>query len=535
MQTTAERADAAGLPLTEVFVNRGWVLVPGAVEPEIAADALTYLKTLADPEAVDGRHPALLACMTQTVRDAIGAITGPELGMRFVLSDYHARAFDRDAVWRFQRLHVDDDYPTLLPNDWVLGCFVFLNDVPSRGGAFVHVDGSYARLRALLARTPDALYGEPDMETVGLPENGTEYLAKCGDVILFHHLHAHCGTNNVAVPDYVRHALLFRIYCERRVEPGQKPVARMMPIERANSCAAGGVSDPGGIRQPGNGPDRLRDGISLQIAVESYAIAHIGGETRLFLAGAGDREAITLWSGAELGNWTQIARIDPGVGPLQSVNVVHAGPQTWLAACGTGGQGRLLASGDLRNWRTAYEFSGAACAQFTVGKPGEASASIFGSILMRLARDGGAIHATWSGDEAGSATARGPAEVLDCRGLPFAPREFFFAPVTAEWFFGVVLDGAPSGRGSLIARAPDIAKLSSGDFAALRDERGEPVARLRPLARAQDFWLAAYLIRGEGGDRLHFASLDWTDAPGRVSRLADRAGFDAALSRLGLV
>jgi hypothetical protein len=43
--------------------------------------------------------------------------------------------------------HCDDAYGTLMPQGWVLGSFIFLTPVESRGGAFIIYPGSYQRYR----------------------------------------------------------------------------------------------------------------------------------------------------------------------------------------------------------------------------------------------------------------------------------------------------------------------------------------------------------------------------------------------------
>ena len=58
-----------------------------------------------------------------------------------------ARPHQPDAEWGTLTAHVDDSYPTLMPNGWAIGTFIFLTKVRSHGGAFIYFSGSPLRNR----------------------------------------------------------------------------------------------------------------------------------------------------------------------------------------------------------------------------------------------------------------------------------------------------------------------------------------------------------------------------------------------------
>jgi hypothetical protein len=509
------------------FVDHGWLMLNAGVPPSLCDRAIEYLATIDDVEEVAATHPDVLACITDRVDAAVAALTGPHRRCRYSLSDYHRRSYEKGGIQRFQALHVDDDYPTLLPNDSAMAMLVFLNDVPTDGGTFHHVDRSYATIRAALARTPDAYFGYGEIERGGPIGPFVQVTARRGDVLIFHHLHAHCGSNNVSIPDYTRQALLFRIYAEGGPPPALIPPSQQAPLDRANTF--GTEVRPAGLAAFGDTTDEaaLETGVDLGEETIDYDLCYGDGDLKLFTIGKTNPECLSVARAESLDGFAEIDRISPNIGALVSASVGRSVETTYVGAVAADGRGRVLT---LRDGRLAEygQFDDAAALQFTIGSEGEASTVIHGDIVLRLAADRKALllHAPNAVDV--PATSVGA--TVDLQGLPVRPRAIRVHPCRAEWYFGVLVD-TDDGSAAWAGRAHDIARFDASAFVPLIDTIGRPVAAPRLIARAQDLWLVGYVTPAAPG-RLFYGLLDWTAAP-RVDAIRDRAGLRHALARIG--
>ena len=180
----------------EHFLEHGYVVVANAVSPETISAVLPELEEDNDK----GRDlPGIRACASERLIAAVAELFGPgNEPVRKTSGRDMVRPYEPEAHWGGLTAHVDDAYPTLMPNGWAIGCFLFLTRVRSRGGAFIFFPGSPWRNRGLMEENWQAA-----KDAVALPENSgppREFLAEPGDAILFHHLMGHCGSPNVSDP-----------------------------------------------------------------------------------------------------------------------------------------------------------------------------------------------------------------------------------------------------------------------------------------------------------------------------------------------
>jgi len=134
----------------EHFLTQGYVVVRQAVPPHILTKAVAALES--DTPAPDFDPGA--ACTTDRVHQVIAELFGPQYPFEKKRGGRDmTRPHQPDAEWGTLTAHVDDSYPTLMPNGWAIGTFIFLTKVHSHGGAFIYFSGSPLRYRQGMAQS----------------------------------------------------------------------------------------------------------------------------------------------------------------------------------------------------------------------------------------------------------------------------------------------------------------------------------------------------------------------------------------------
>lgn len=522
----------------EHFIAHGFLVLKRAVGPDVVAAALERL-ALPGPDA---SSPEVQACCSETVRAAVAELAGPRYRLRHRFSDHHPRAYDPDAVWRFQQMHVDDDYPTLAPSDWVVSSFTFLTPVRPRGGALVYVDGSHRFYRTLMSETLDRFAANADL--TGLSGEGTELLAEPGDVLIVHHLLGHCGTNNVADPEHVRQVLLFRWYPDRRIVPGSKPFDEMSTIEKALSNRFLAERFGARFRFPevpaGAAAHALREGFGGQAGVGGQAALHLRGASRLLYVDRADPARLRHLESRDLVSWSPAedsGEVDLGIGPLAALSALQAGDRTFLCAAREGARSTLLlASDDLVRWERLAEFPDSRGGHVHFNGLGDATQVAWGWVVYLVAADGSGVSCRWSGP-------RGDGRSWDASDPFFtAPRgmevqDVHLASIATEEHFGVVVDLEPAGEPRAAvpwaAITADAGRMT-GALAPLRWSSPTPPRRIRPFARASYYWLVTYIREQGGQDRLFWGEIDWRREPLEVVEIGDPEAMRAAFETVGM-
>lgn len=529
----------------DFFLRHGYLIVKNAVAPDVIAaavaalDASDFAGTVGAADYKPVRDAAVDACMSDTALDAIGELFG---------SDYpyertrHAsdmpRPYEEGAAWTHQTVHVDDDYPTLMPGGWALGMFIFLTPVRPHGGAFLYAPGSPYRYRPLLADNPEWLaFYTARPEPAGPAQ---EYLAQPGDVLLFHHLMAHAGSTNVADPQ-TRHALLSRWHPQRRIVPGNRPFDRMSTIEKANSSLylrhqSGDQSPLTG--RPGQETARaLREGFAAPGGVAAHAVIRVEGVTHLFYVAGADPTTIRHAHSRDWASWEDDPPVE-GVGDtVRSLSLFRQGDQILLFA-GVGADSprtAILASPDLADWTRLATLDGA------LGAAGHAttdygSAVARGNVAIVLpASDSAAARALWG--ESWDNIAKWPGATRAAAAPPGATLEdAFVKPILGEVEFALVAD-VSSGEGEArpyYARSRDSA-VYSGPLRPLTHSAPTTPRRLRVYARARYYWLVTYTRTAGDQDRLFWGAIDWQRDEPVLEELDSAEALDGALAVVGIV
>ena len=521
----------------EHFLEHGYAILPDAVSSGTIAAVLPAL------EKDNGRSrdlPEIRACASERLIAAVAELFGPgNEPVRKTSGRDMVRPWEPEAEWGSPTAHVDDAYPTLMPNGWAIGCFLFLTRVRSGGGAFIFYPGSPWRNRGLMEENWQAA-----KDAVALPENSgapREFLARPGDALLFHHLMGHCGSPNVSDPQVTRHAILTRWRPQGRIVPGMKPFARMTTIEKANSARysarrrqrpepAPTAADPGTCTL-------LAEGLSGLGRAAGCALLHHGDGVHLFCAEEQQAGLSHLFS-KDLVRWERRPLEGVAAAGVRSLQVHQYGLDVILAVASPGGRVTLYSSRDCTAWKetAVLEGCGTATPWFTYFKYASKVAKDH-TLFTVPAGSPGEILCTWG--ERWEEAAAWETRSLAAR----APEGWRIADVTVaaqysetECAFVADLRGS-AGEGTLPHCALTGDTAAEGVTLQPLPFSGAAAPRsVRVLNRAQSYWLVSFLARAPGGeDRLFWGAIDWSlPDPGLVP-LDSPDALDEARAIVGML
>ena len=521
----------------EHFLDHGYVVVPGAVSPETIAAVLPAL------EEDNGRSrdlPEIRACASERLIAAVSELFGRgNEPVRKTSGRDMVRPYEPEAEWSGAAAHVDDAYPTLMPNGWAIGCFLFLTRVRSGGGAFIFFPGSPWRNRGLMEENWQAA-----KDAVALPENSgepREFLARPGDALLFHHLMGHCGSPNVSDPEVTRHAILTRWRPRRRIVPGMKPFARMTTIEKANSarCSARRRQRPEPAPTPADTRTctLLAEGLPGLGRVAGCALLHHGDGVHLFCAEEQEAGLRHLFS-RDLVRWERRPLEGVAAAGVRSLQVHQYGLDVVLAVASPGRRVTLYSSRDCTAWKETAVVEGCETATpwFTYFKYASKVAKDHTLFTVPAGRPG-EILCSWG--ERWEEAAAWETRSLAAR----APEGRRIVDVTVaaqysetECAFVADLRG-PGTEGTLPHCA--LTRDTAAEGVTLRPlpfSGAAPPRSLRVLNRAQSYWLVSFLEGAPGGeDRLFWGAIDWSLPDPALVRLDSPDALDEARAIVGML
>ena len=527
----------------EHFLEHGYIIVPNIVSPETIAEILPVLEK---DQGKSNDGPELRACASERLIAAIGELFGQgldpvckEAGRDMV------RRYEPDAEWGDQSAHVDDAYPTIMPNGWAIGCFLFLTRVVSGGGAFIYFPGSFWRIRTLMERNWQCA-----KDAVALPANSGpphECLASPGDAILFHHLMGHRGSPNIDDPEVTRHAILSRWRPEARLVPGLKSFADMTTIEKANSARYAAFRSEGELPSPteesNDASTVLREGLSGLGHVNSCALLYFGGGVHILYHNGKDPESgkatIHHRFTEDLIHWRQEAVADVDARNVRTLQLHQYGLEVVLAVTSIDGTASLYSSQDLETWEPIGQIEDCVTATpwFTYFKYASKVAS--GHTLFTVSNErADEIVCSWGErwEDAGRwserpVAARAPTghEVVDLT----------VAAQYSEKDCAFVADLAAKGEPTTTQPHYALTKDTAVARERLRPLRfvGDTAPRcIRILNRAQNYWMVGYLQRSnEGEDGLFWGAIDWLDDSPTLVQLVSPNELDRARAIVGFL
>ncbi|MCE9592028.1 MAG: phytanoyl-CoA dioxygenase family protein [Planctomycetes bacterium] len=536
----------------EHFLQHGYVIVKNVVPPEIMAAAVAALEEQKRRQGVGDGYTTTAtpdeanACITDKMHDAIAALFGDAYPHdRGRGGNDMMRAHQPGADWPTPVAHVDDDYPTLMPNAWAVGSFLFLTPVQSHGGAFIYFDGSPNRFRQAMHRWPNLI--KDLTNDVAYSGVYAELLAEPGDLLLFHHLCGHSGSNNVTDPR-TRHALLGRWHPRRRIVPGGKPFDQMTTIEKANSprylrevlafelaspvCPHG--SDAAAV---------LREGWSGGAGIVTHSIVHHDGRTHLLYVDAAEPTVLRHATSKDLVHWSPAGRTEPGVGAIETVNLWQHMHHSHMVVTGREGgdsSACVMSHRDLDQWQTVETIPGCRAGRtFFTGKGYGSNLAWDYMLFLVSAATPSRLECRWHGGEKpGRATSVDFSRTLEVWQPPDGQviRDFTLHATLGEQQYAFIFDLAASGDAPPrphFMRVRETCKLEAPALP-LAYTAPTPPRCVRPYMRAFNYWLVTYLRRHEGEDRLFFGAIDWGREPVELVELATPAAMAEAFAVVGL-
>jgi len=521
----------------EHFIEHGYVVLRGVVPASIAAAAVAALED--DDCDPTRRADVVAACTTDRMLDAIAELFGNDytLTRRREGSDL-ARVHQPGAAWPEPRAHVDDSYPTIMPGGWAVGSFTFLTQVQTHGGAFICFPGSYRRFRQLMARSCECIKGAAQV-----PENSgpyLEFLAELGDVLLFHHLAGHTGSDNIVDP-VTRHALLNRWHPEERIVPGDRAFDEMTTIEKVNSARYQAhrlhqTVPPTPSHTAGNNTDAiLADGIAPWRTVLSCAILHFDGHLYLYHCSDGSRQIHRAVSSDGI-SWQIETPLDLNTGEIRTLHFHQYGLDAILGVTSLDGGVQLFASVDMDHWRPLSVIPGAYTATpwFVYA---QYPSKIAGGQALYVVPQNDNSHVVCRWGEQWEAAEQWTTSSTALR----APAGQQINDLTIAAHFGdssctFVVDLADGSGNTLPCYAqPEDVAVADGGLQPLPYECASAPRNLRILHRARRYWLVTYLRATAGNDRLFWGCIDWSHEQPTVHELATEAKLHEARCIVGFV
>ena len=526
----------------EHFLEHGYVIVPRVLSPATIASILPVL------EKNQGRRsdiPELRACESERLIAAIREIFGLGLGILCKEPGRDmVRRYEPDAEWENLPAHVDDAYPTIMPNGWAVGCFLFLTRVLSGGGAFIYYPGSFWRNRRVMECN-----WQSAKDAVALPENSgppVECLASPGDAILFHHLMGHRGSPNLSDPDVTRHAILSRWRPKVRLSPGLKSFEEMTTIEKANSARFAAFSSrremPSPTKRDNHASTFLGEGFAELGCVRSYAILHFGGGTHLLYCqndrhGTGNATIHHMFT-EDLIRWRHQPDLGIDASNVCTLQLHQYGLEVILAVTSSNRTASLYSSLDLESWLLVAQVEDCLTATpwFTYFK--YASQVAKGPTLYSVSsKCPDKIACSWG--ERWEETDRWS----ECSVAVQAPEgqevcDLTVAAQYSERDCAFVTDLSANGESTTqpyYALTKDTGV--SGERLRLLPFVGDSTPRcIRILNRAQNYWMVSYLQRSpEGYDRLFWGAIDWLDDPPALVQLHSPKDLDQGRAIVGFL
>jgi hypothetical protein len=200
------------------FQRDGFLLVSGLIPSEAAAAAESAMWRClgvspgdsASWQTVPPGHrsfeePALVACYTPAYIAAAAQLAGDDPStFRTPTRAYAINVFPRTGEWQWPRPHIDhaikDHAHKTFPRAFRIAAMTFLSDVEPHGGGTVVWPGSHRQIEALARSDPQQYeYMWPLGQAIrGLKlAEPVEQTPRRGDVLFYHYLCAHSGSDNV--------------------------------------------------------------------------------------------------------------------------------------------------------------------------------------------------------------------------------------------------------------------------------------------------------------------------------------------------
>ncbi len=520
----------------EHFLTQGYIIVRQAVPPAILTKAVDALEAdVPDPAFDPG-----IACTTDRIHHVISELFGPQYTFEKHRGGHDmARPYQPHEDWPPPVAHVDDSYPTLMPNGWAIGTFIFLTKVHSHGGAFIYFSGSPQRYRQAMAQSYHAI-----KEIAAAPHYAgpfQEFLAEPGDVLFFHHLMGHTGSNNTADP-LTRHALLSRWRPHQRIVPGLKPFEHMSTIEKANSARYLEHRFDLPLQVQYTPTDThsttlLGDGFAGLGSILSYAILHYAGQAQLLFVTSAEPTQVRRLCSHDLIHWQDTDPLMLNIGPIRSLHLHQYGFAAILAITSQASITHVYQSDNFTQWHllSSLQQSWTTTPWYIYANYPSKIAGGQALYVIPVA-DPSQAWCRWGTDWPTAAQESEKSLAVqapkNCR-----INDLIIAARFSDSNCAIVADVQynTSTTSQPYYTLPQDVAISDNILQPLAYSGDIPPHHIRIFNRGPSYWLLTFLRRWDHQDRLFWGYIDWDESPPTLRPLTDAAAFDQAKSTVGMI
>ena len=531
----------------EHFVEYGYVIIRKAVPPELIDEAVAILEK-DDTFAIGAdkqrqKNEVLEACVTDTILDAIQELHGDcEINRNRSSSDipreYTPEAGDSSGLVAIG-LHVDDDYPTIMPDAWSVRAVVSLTPVKPRGGGYIYTPGSPFRFLAAMAATPDAMKMIPQRpEFAGPP---VEFQAEPGDILIIEHRMGHSGSTNVS-SEIPRHMLLHSTGPKQRIVPGAKPFEEMSSMEKANSARY--LQHRYGVKfqlpqlaDEESVTKSLQHGFSSEGTIVTQECLRYEGTTHLFFVDESQQSVINHAMGDDWADWVKAEPMEFSSEPIHGICIFQRGfdVQMFVSIGGDEGRIEILESEDLKHWSNVSSITNARCGVGHINSDWGSKVARGQVIFFVVPGERSKLLCRWGNEWCAASEWTDQAESAQ------APDGFDFEDVyvkasRGEGRFGLVanLREETTGKSKLYFSDSNDGSIFENELKPLHHSAMSLPYHIRVYIRARDYWLVTYLCEREGKGRIFWGSIDWAEEPIRLKELNSKEALEEALYIVGL-
>lgn len=200
------------------YENDGFLLVSDLIPEDLVANAVSAmwscLKLSPDdpsswPAGSQGvrlqEHSAMTACFTPEVLEAAAILSHENHPLKAPEHVHSINVFPKPGEWKWHGMHIDhaikNENHRVFPKAFGIAVMIYLNNVAPKGGGTVLWPGSHRRLEELARRDPvqyEFMWRlNADLNKVDLGDP-VELLPQGGDVLFYHYLVVHSGSNNTS-------------------------------------------------------------------------------------------------------------------------------------------------------------------------------------------------------------------------------------------------------------------------------------------------------------------------------------------------